>query len=145
MCCAAIWSFGAQRSAFGFEPSRLLCASDTTSNHMCRAVHVDTVSNHVNRLCLASLWLLAQVIAAKQAPSNTGEAQGRSSSETCQSLFMQADSLCPNGSAGGLKIHCRQLRVGSNPTADISNRSRCRPRALGSQRIGSYGYGNTHG
>ena len=27
-------------------------------------------------------------------------------------------SVCPSGQGGGLKIHCRQLRVGSNPTAD---------------------------
>ena len=26
--------------------------------------------------------------------------------------------VCPRGQGGGLKIHCRQLRVGSNPTAD---------------------------
>ena len=26
---------------------------------------------------------------------------------------------CVGGFGGGLKIHCRQLRVGSNPTADI--------------------------
>ena len=30
-------------------------------------------------------------------------------------------SVCPSGPGGGLKIHCRQLRVGSNPTADISH------------------------
>ena len=29
------------------------------------------------------------------------------------------ESLCPSGQGGGLKIHCRQLRVGSNPTGDI--------------------------
>ena len=29
------------------------------------------------------------------------------------------ESVCPSGQGGGLKIHCRKLRVGSNPTADI--------------------------
>ena len=28
-------------------------------------------------------------------------------------------SVCPSGQGGGLKIHCTQVRVGSNPTADI--------------------------
>ena len=31
-------------------------------------------------------------------------------------------SVCPSGQGGGLKIHCRQLRVGSNPTADTCAR-----------------------
>ena len=32
--------------------------------------------------------------------------------------------VCPRGQGGGLKIHCRQLRVGSNPTAGSARRRR---------------------
>ena len=96
--CAAWQSAASALNGLNSALNQAACSeSDATSNHACRAVHVDTVSNHVNRFCLASLWLLGQVMAAKQAPSNTGEAQGRSSSETCQSLFMPAESLCPSG------------------------------------------------
>ena len=30
--------------------------------------------------------------------------------------------VCPRGQGGGLKIHCRQLRVGSNPTAGTTKK-----------------------
>jgi hypothetical protein len=38
---------------------------------------------------------------------------------------MPCSVSCPSGWGGGLKIHCRQLRVGSNPTADICSQRAC--------------------
>ncbi len=31
----------------------------------------------------------------------------------------EEESACPSGSGDGVRVHCRYLRVGSNPTADI--------------------------
>jgi hypothetical protein len=47
------------------------------------------------------------------------------STNCCHPHSCHAVSVCPSGWGGGLKIHCKQLRVGSNPTADICSQRAC--------------------
>ena len=95
--CAAWQSATSALSSLHSALNPAACSVRARQHRIMCVDQVHVVSNHVYRLCLASLWLLVQVIAARQAPANPGETQGRSSSEKCQSLFMQAESLCPSG------------------------------------------------